>query len=93
MNFQNCKLPPSNIVNNNKHFFKNKKINPREPGAYLVYFFQTRKGAEFCFWLESKILEAYDNPFWDFINGSKKKKSMVILPEVRGYFPGRAHLY
>jgi hypothetical protein len=32
-------------------------------------------------------LEAYDNPFWDFSNGGKEKKSMVILPEERGYFP------
>ena len=40
-----------------------------------------------------KISEPYDNPFWGFNNGGKKKKSAVILPEERGYIVGRARLY
>ena len=39
-----------------------------------------------------KISEPYNNPFWAFSNGVKKK-SEIILPEERGYNAGRARLY
>jgi hypothetical protein len=45
-------------------------------------------------------LKPYDNTFWDFNNGGKKRrarlysqKSADILPEECGYIPGRVRLY
>jgi hypothetical protein len=92
--------PPSTLaeifrrtyLQSNLQNFRKKPKNRTQGGVGGVNFFLP----EFFFVLvrsPCKISQPYDNPFWGFNNGSKKKKSTVILPEEHGYIVGRARLY